>query len=236
MLNINDSKRYLVKKFLISKKKQQKKKKQGLGSFVHSNVSLTSSVVVKMLTVLVSTICNSQVFLLKNVSSFCKSYSHIFSKNISKCAIFIDQIFNDTLINDIVSFEQIGPDFLNFNWPIWTIWRRYQGNAAITRRSLPLAPKEGDNKTNATHKTRTHKQRRTARENYHLNKLLGILTLPLLNTTRPVLSNSVHPDQLASEEANWSASALFVIKYVNFYQKFKSSNLIGRKLEVTVAS
>ena len=37
--------------------------------------------------------------------------------------------------------------------------------------------------------------------------------------TCPVLANSVDPDQLASEEANWSGSALFVIKYVNFYQQ-----------------
>ena len=40
----------------------------------------------------------------------------------------------------------------------------------------------------------------------------------LLNTTCPVLANSVDPDQLASSEANWSGSALFVIKYVNFYK------------------
>ena len=40
--------------------------------------------------------------------------------------------------------------------------------------------------------------------------------LLLLNTTRPVLANSIGPDQLASEEANWSGSALFVIKYMNF--------------------
>ena len=46
------------------------------------------------------------------------------------------------------------------------------------------------------------------------------LTLLLLNTTCPVLANNVYPDQLASKEANWSGSALFVIKYpyVNFYQ------------------
>ena len=37
--------------------------------------------------------------------------------------------------------------------------------------------------------------------------------------TCPVLAKSVDADQLASEEANWSGSALFVIKYVNFYQK-----------------
>ena len=62
------------------------------------------------------------------------------------------------------------------------------------------------------------------------------LTLLLLSMTCPVLANSVDPDQLASEEANWSGSALFVIKYVNFYQKPGSSNLIGWKLEVGVAS
>ena len=39
-----------------------------------------------------------------------KSYSHFFSKNISVYAIFNDQSFNDTLTNDIVSFEQLGSD------------------------------------------------------------------------------------------------------------------------------
>ena len=67
-----------------------------------------------MLTVLVSSISYSQVFLLKNVSSFCKckSYSHFLSKNISVYAIFDDQRFKDTLTNDIVSFKQLGPDEL----------------------------------------------------------------------------------------------------------------------------
>ena len=37
----------------------------------------------------------------------------------------------------------------------------------------------------------------------------------LAEPTCPVLANSVDPDQLASEEANWSGSALFAIKYVN---------------------
>ena len=65
--------------------------------------------------------------------------------------------------------------------------------------------------------------------------LFLILTFLLLNMTYPVLANSVDLDQLASE-AIWSGSALFVIKYVNFYQKPASSNLIGWKLEVGVAS
>ena len=62
------------------------------------------------------------------------------------------------------------------------------------------------------------------------------LTLLLLNMTCHVLANSVDPDQLAFEEANGSGSALFVIKYVNFYQKSRSSNLIGWKVEVGMAS
>ena len=77
------------------------------GPVVQSIVSLTSLLVVKMLTVQVSTVSNSQVFLLKNVS--CKSYSHFFRKNISVYAIFNDQSFNDTLTNDIISFQQLGP-------------------------------------------------------------------------------------------------------------------------------
>ena len=48
-----------------------------------------------------------------------------------------------------------------------------------------------------------------------------------------MLANSVDPDQ---SEAKWSGPALFVIKYVNFYQKSRSSNLISRKLEVGVES
>ena len=70
---------------------------------------------VKLLTDLVSTISNSQVFLLKkNVSKAKKkkkkSYSHFFSININIYAIFNDQSFNDTLTNNIVSFEQLGPE------------------------------------------------------------------------------------------------------------------------------
>ena len=63
---------------------------------------------VKTLTILVSTISNSQVFLQKKCE-----YSHFFSKSISVYAIFNDQSFNDTLTNGIVSFEQLGPDYLS---------------------------------------------------------------------------------------------------------------------------
>ena len=82
------------------------------GQVVQSVVSLTRWLVVKMLTVLVSTISNAQEFLLKNVSSFCKckSYSQFFSKNISVYAIFNDYRFNDTLTYDISNFEQLGSE------------------------------------------------------------------------------------------------------------------------------
>ena len=70
----------------------------------------------------------------------------------------------------------------------------------------------------------------------HWKKQRKFLTLLLLNTTCPVSANSVDPDQVASENANWSGSALFIIQYVNFYQKPGSSNLTGWKLEVGMAS
>ena len=52
----------------------------------------------------------------------------------------------------------------------------------------------------------------------------------------PAFANSVDLDQLASEEANWSGSALFVIKYLNLYEQLGSSNLTSWKLEVGLAS
>ena len=72
--------------------------------------------------------------------------------------------------------------------------------------------------------------------NFRIDQQFQILILLLLNTTCPVLVNSVDSDQLASEEANWSGSALFTIKYLNLSQQPGSSNLIGWKLEIGVAS
>ena len=64
-----------------------------------------------MLTVLESTISNSQVFLLKMWVAFANAKAaHIFSAKICVYAIFNDQSFNDMLTNDIVSFEQLGPE------------------------------------------------------------------------------------------------------------------------------
>ena len=63
-----------------------------------------------------------------------------------------------------------------------------------------------------------------------------IYNLVLLKLDYPAFANSVDPDQLASEESNWSGSALFAIKYVNLWQQSSSNKLIGWKLEVGVAS
>ena len=70
------------------------------------------------------------------------------------------------------------------------------------------------------------------------NEPYGVSILNLSCWTRiySAFANSVDPDHLASLEANWSGSALFVIKYVNLYQNQESSNLIGWKLEVGMAS
>ena len=69
---------------------------------------------VKMLTVLVSTIPNSHVILLKKCEKLLQMQKLLtfFQQNISIYAIFNDQSFNDTLTNDIVSFEQLSPGHL----------------------------------------------------------------------------------------------------------------------------
>ena len=48
-----------------------------------------------------------------------------FSKNFSKYAIFNGQSFNDTLTNNIISFEQLGPDkyFFYFSMKRWVLIR-----------------------------------------------------------------------------------------------------------------
>ena len=42
----------------------------------------------------------------------------------------------------------------------------------------------------------------------------GVLNLILLLTTTPTFANSVDQDRMASEEAIWSGSTLFVIQFV----------------------
>ena len=62
------------------------------------------------------------------------------------------------------------------------------------------------------------------------------LTLLLLNTTCPVLANIVDPDQLASEEPTDLDLHRLSLNMQISIKKPGSSNLIGWKLEVGVAS
>ena len=55
---------------------------------------------------------------------------------------------------------------------------------------------------------------------------MSALTLILLFTT-PTFANSVDPDQMASSEAIWSGSTLFVIQFVNLNKNMLWCNLIG---------
>ena len=69
---------------------------QNKGPIVLRIIRLTSLLVVKMLTILVSRISYLHIFLLKTVSSFrkYKSYSHSLAKILSVYAVFNDQSFN----------------------------------------------------------------------------------------------------------------------------------------------
>ena len=68
MLNLNNNRQFFHQKVL--------------GPVVQSIVSLTSSLVVKILTVLVSSISNSQIFLLKKMLIAFAKAAHIFSAKI----------------------------------------------------------------------------------------------------------------------------------------------------------
>ena len=61
----------------------------------------------------------------------------------------------------------------------------------------------------------------------YLDIRVKILTLIQLFTTTPTFANSVNPDQMASEEAIWSGSTLFVIQFVNLNKNIIWYNLIG---------
>ena len=88
--------------FLSKQKKNKQKKHPGgrvstQGPGVQSILSLISSLMVKMLTVLIS---NLQMQ---------KLLTFFFSKNVSLYAIFNDKSFYNMLTKDIVSFEQKSP-------------------------------------------------------------------------------------------------------------------------------
>ena len=85
---------------------------KGQGPVVQSFVSLTSSLRIISLTVLADSIYNILIFFLKKCD--CKSYSHFFSKKFQHICVSLDVNFNESLTNDIVSFEQLGPEIYSY--------------------------------------------------------------------------------------------------------------------------
>ena len=71
--------------------------------------SLTSSLRVISLTVLVDSIHNILIFFAEKM--WVHSYSHFFSKIFQRNWVSLDVNFNESLTNDIVSFEQLGPGY-----------------------------------------------------------------------------------------------------------------------------
>ena len=82
------------------------------GPVVQSILNLSSSLSVVSLTDLANSIYNILIFLLKKCKKLlhCKSYSHFFQQKISAYLRITDVNFNKSFTNDIVSFEQLGPD------------------------------------------------------------------------------------------------------------------------------
>ena len=82
------------------------------GPVVQSVVSLTSSLKVISLTVLAGSIHNILIcFAVKMWVAFAlQKLLTFFSKKYQNICISLDINFNESLTNDIVSFEQLGPD------------------------------------------------------------------------------------------------------------------------------
>ena len=82
-----------------------------LGTVVQSVVSLTSSLRVISLTVLEDSIYNILIFFAEKmwVAFALQKLLTFFSKKFQHICVSLDVNFNDTLTNDIVSFQQLGP-------------------------------------------------------------------------------------------------------------------------------
>ena len=83
-----------------------------LGPVVQSVVSLTSSLRVISLTVLAHSIYNILIFFAEKmwVAFALQKLLTFFSKKFQHIGVSLDQNFNESLTNDLVSFEQLGPD------------------------------------------------------------------------------------------------------------------------------
>ena len=85
-----------------------------LGPVVQSIISLTSLLRVISLTVLADSIYNILIFFAEKMRVF-------FSKKFQYICVSLDVNFNESLINDVVSFEQLGPGIITSNQSLWSM-------------------------------------------------------------------------------------------------------------------
>ena len=88
------------------------------GPVVQSVVSLTSSLRVISLTVLADSIHNILIFFAEKMwVAFAKATHIFFSKKFQHICVSLDLNFNESLTNDVVSFERLGPYYY-----VYTRW------------------------------------------------------------------------------------------------------------------
>ena len=87
------------------------------GPDVQSVVSLTSSLRLFSLTALADSMYNILIFFAEKMR-VAFNYSHFFSKMFQHICVSLDVNFNESLTNDVVSFEQLGPGILTLTFLI----------------------------------------------------------------------------------------------------------------------
>ena len=100
---------YIGAKILCKFLNNQKSTK--LGPVVQSVVSLTSSLRVISLTVLADSIYNILIYFAEKMWVAFALHSHFFSKKFQHICVSLNVNFNESLTNDVVSFEHLCPGF-----------------------------------------------------------------------------------------------------------------------------
>ena len=85
------------------------------GPVVQSDVSFTSSLRVISLTVLADSIYNILIFFAEKMWVAFAKLLTFFQQKFQHICVSLNVNFNESLTNDIVSFEQLGPDFYKCN-------------------------------------------------------------------------------------------------------------------------
>ena len=85
-----------------------------LGPVVQSVVSLTSSLKVISLTVLADSLHNILIFFAEKMRVALATHI-FFSKKFQNICVSLDENFSESLTNDTVSFEQLGPGALEYS-------------------------------------------------------------------------------------------------------------------------